>query len=51
MSIVLLSHYDVGSLLAPAMKVEVPVSDARQVDMATAALLATTNNFVGNQPN
>ena len=39
------------SLLSPAMKVEVPASDQRQIDMATAALLSTTNNFVGNQPN
>jgi hypothetical protein len=38
-------------LLEPAMTVEVPESDTRQVDMATAALLATTNNYVGNQPN
>jgi hypothetical protein len=39
------------ALLAPGMKVEVPASDQRQVDMATAAMLATMNNFVGNQPN
>ena len=39
------------SLLSPAMKVEVPASDRRQIDMANAALLSTMNNFVGNQPN
>ena len=33
------------------MQVQLPDSDRRQVDMAHAALLATTNNFVGNQPN
>lgn len=36
---------------SPAMKVELPDGDRRQVDMAHAALLATTNNFVGDQPN
>ena len=40
-----------NALLAPAMKVEVPAFDQRQIDMATASLLATMNNFVGNQPN
>ena len=40
-----------AALLKPAMRVSLPESDRRQMDMANAALLATTNNFVGNQPN
>ena len=39
-----------GTCLMPA-QVQLPDSDRRQLDMAHAALLATTNNFVGNQPN
>ena len=39
------------AMLAPAMVVEVPASDQRQVDMAKASMLASLNNFVGNQPN
>lgn len=38
-------------LLKPGMQIELPATDQRQADMARAALLATTNNFVGNQPN
>jgi hypothetical protein len=38
-------------LLAQGMQVELPGADRRQVDMARASLLATTNNFVGDQPN
>jgi hypothetical protein len=40
-----------GTMLAPAMQVEVPRSDQRQIDMAKASMLASLNNFVGNQPN
>lgn len=40
-----------AKILAAGMQVELPSSDRRQVDMANAAILATTNNFVGNQPN
>ena len=38
-------------LASPAMQVQLPDGDRRQIDMAHAALLATTNNFVGDQPN
>lgn len=40
-----------AALLAPGMRVELPASDRRQADMAQTALLATSNNFVGDQPN
>ena len=40
-----------AALLGAAMRVELPGADRRQADMAHAALLATANNFVGNQPN
>ena len=36
---------------SPGMQVQLPEGDRRQLDMAHAALLATMNNYVGNQPN
>ena len=47
----LLAVYEKDAALLSGMQVQLPDSDRRQVDMAHAALLATTNNFVGNQPN
>ena len=44
-------HAKVAAQLAPMMTVELPDSDHRQRDMALASILATTNNYVGNQPN
>lgn len=41
----------VTAQLAPMMQVELPYGDRRQRDMAVASILATTNNYVGNQPN
>ena len=38
-------------LLAEGMQVVLPASDRRQSDMANTAMLATLNNFVGNQSN
>ena len=48
----LLAVADKGDgLLRPAMSLELPDGDRRQVDMARASLLFSSNTYVGNQPN